>query len=54
MAIRTRLTERLGIEHPILLAPMGNVSGGALAALVPDHLRTSDHSVLYDENGLPK
>ena len=34
MAIRTRLTERLGIEHPILLAPMGNVSGGALAAAV--------------------
>lgn len=34
MAIRTKLTERLGIEHPILLAPMGNVSGGALAAAV--------------------
>lgn len=28
------LKELLGIEHPILLAPMGNVSGGALAAAV--------------------
>src|SRR5215472_8746002 len=33
-ALRTRLTERLGIRHPILLAPMGFVSGGALAAAV--------------------
>jgi nitronate monooxygenase len=34
MALRTRLTELLDIEHPILLAPMGGVSGGALAAAV--------------------
>jgi nitronate monooxygenase len=34
MALRTRLTERLGIEHPILLAPMGSASGGRLAAAV--------------------
>ena len=32
--IRTRLTEKLGIEHPILLAPMGMVAGGELAAAV--------------------
>jgi nitronate monooxygenase len=32
--IRTRLTERLGIEHPILLAPMAMVAGGELAAAV--------------------
>ncbi len=32
--IRTRLTETLGIEHPILLAPMGAVAGGELAAAV--------------------
>ncbi|MDT0635702.1 nitronate monooxygenase [Spectribacter hydrogenoxidans] len=32
--MQTLLTELLGIEHPILLAPMGNVSGGALAAAV--------------------
>lgn len=34
MAISTRLTELLGIEHPILLAPMGGVSGGELAGAV--------------------
>jgi nitronate monooxygenase len=34
MRLRTRLTERLGIEHPILLAPMGVTAGGRLAAAV--------------------
>ena len=34
MALRTRLTDRLGIRHPVVLAPMGFVSGGALAAAV--------------------
>jgi nitronate monooxygenase len=34
MAFRTRLTERLGIAHPILLAPMAFCSGGRLAAAV--------------------
>ena len=34
MAIRNRLTEILGIEHPVLLAPMDVVSGGRLAAAV--------------------
>lgn len=34
MALRTRLTERLGIEHPILSAPMGIIGGGKLAAAV--------------------
>lgn len=34
MALRTRLTDRLGIRHPVLLAPMGFVAGGALAAAV--------------------
>jgi len=34
MAIETALTRLFGIEHPILLAPMGNVAGGALAAAV--------------------
>jgi nitronate monooxygenase len=34
MALRTRLTRKLGIEHPILLAPMGGTSGGRLAAAV--------------------
>ncbi|MDP1790588.1 MAG: nitronate monooxygenase [Methylibium sp.] len=36
MRLTTRLTARLGIEHPILLAPMGVVAGGKLAAAVSD------------------
>lgn len=34
MALQTRLTERLGIEHPIVLAPMGGWSERSLAAAV--------------------
>lgn len=34
MAIRTALTEMFGLEYPIVLAPMGSVSGGRLAATV--------------------
>jgi nitronate monooxygenase len=34
MTLRTRLTDRLGIRHPILSAPMAFASGGALAAAV--------------------
>ena len=34
MTITTRLTERLGVRHPILLAPMDLVSDGRLAAAV--------------------
>jgi len=34
MPLKTRLTERFGIEHPILLAPMGMIAGGRLAAAV--------------------
>jgi len=30
------LTERLGIRHPALLAPMGGIAGGRLAAAVSD------------------
>lgn len=32
--INTRLTEQFGIRHPIVCAPMGLVTGGALAAAV--------------------
>ena len=32
--LRTRLTERLKLEHPVISAPMGFVSGGKLAAAV--------------------
>src|SRR5258708_6455054 len=34
MALHTRLTARLGIEHPVLLAPMGAAAGGRLSAAV--------------------
>ena len=34
MAISTRLTERLGIRHPVMLAPMDLVADGRLAATV--------------------
>ena len=36
MRLQTRLTQRLGIDHPILLAPMNVVAGGKLAAAVSD------------------
>ena len=32
--LRTRLTERFGLDHPVILAPMGFVAGGRLAAAV--------------------
>src|SRR5436305_14165767 len=34
MRLRTRLTERFDMEHPIISAPMGMVAGGGLAAAV--------------------
>ncbi|MCV7195174.1 NAD(P)H-dependent flavin oxidoreductase [Mycobacterium angelicum] len=34
MTLKTRLTDFFGIRHPILLAPMAQVSGGRLAAAV--------------------
>jgi len=34
MRLKTRLTQKLGIEHPILLAPMNVIAGGRLAAAV--------------------
>lgn len=34
MALQNRLTRTLGIEHPVVLAPMDIVSGGGLAAAV--------------------
>jgi nitronate monooxygenase len=34
MRLKTRLTQKLGIEHPILLGPMNLVAGGRLAAAV--------------------
>lgn len=34
MHLKTRLTAKLGIQHPILLAPMNVIAGGRLAAAV--------------------
>ena len=34
MSIETPLTQLLNIEHPVMLAPMGGVAGGALAGAV--------------------
>lgn len=34
MTLETRLTRLLGLDHPIVLAPMGGASGGALAGAV--------------------
>ncbi len=36
MGLRTALTEMFGIAHPVVLAPMGDVAGGALAAAVSE------------------
>ena len=36
MALQTRLTQQLGIEHPILSAPMAFAGGGRLAAAVTE------------------
>src|SRR4028119_2445635 len=34
VSIRTALTEKFGLEYPIVSAPMGSVAGGRLAAAV--------------------
>ena len=34
MALRTRLTEMLDVEHPIISAPMAFAAGGRLAAAI--------------------
>jgi nitronate monooxygenase len=36
MPLATVLTTMFGIDHPIVLAPMGSVAGGALAAAVSE------------------
>jgi hypothetical protein len=36
MAIRTRLTEFFGLQHPIVLAPMTPAAGADLASAVSD------------------
>ena len=36
MGLRTAVTDLFGIDHPVVLAPMGDVAGGALAAAVSE------------------
>jgi len=36
VTLRTRLTEKLGIRHPVLLAPMASIAGGRLAGAVSE------------------
>jgi nitronate monooxygenase len=36
VTLRTRLTDKLGIRHPVLLAPMGSIAGGRLAGAVSE------------------
>jgi hypothetical protein len=36
VTLRTRLTEKLGIRRPVLLAPMGSIAGGRLAGAVSE------------------
>jgi nitronate monooxygenase len=36
MALRSALTDMFGIEHPVVLAPMGGVAGGLLTAAVSE------------------
>jgi len=44
MAIRTSFTELFGVAHPLVLAPMGGASGGALAAAVSVVASAAGHS----------
>src|SRR5436309_1258414 len=34
MMLQSRLAERFGLDHPVILAPMGFIGGGRLAAAV--------------------
>lgn len=45
--------ERSAAEREALFNDLMAIARRA-AARVPPHLRTSDHSDIYDENGLPK
>ncbi|MEV0174662.1 nitronate monooxygenase [Streptomyces sp. NPDC050803] len=50
MGLSTAFTERLGVEHPIALAPMGGSAGGALAGAVS---RGGGLGLLGSGNGEP-
>jgi Hint domain len=50
MAIRNRLTQTLGIEHPVLLAPMDIVSGCQIDdVLIPVEFLVNHRSIIWDD-----
>ncbi|HEX5028933.1 MAG TPA: nitronate monooxygenase [Gaiellaceae bacterium] len=50
-SIRTRLTELLGIEHPVIQAPMGTAAGPALASAVSEAGGLGTISVSFSRPG---
>jgi hypothetical protein len=52
-ALRAERQRRSEAEREALIRDLMEIAERA-SARVPAHLRTSDHSDLYDENGLPK
>jgi antitoxin VapB len=52
-ALRAERRQRGDTEQDAFVAELLAI-GRRNAALIPQHLRTSDHSDLYDDNGLPK
>ena len=55
-AVVAALEERVGRMEAERAATIEAIKalGARVRAATPAHLRTSDHSDLYDENGLPK
>ncbi len=52
-ALRDERRRRSAVERDAFVEELLAI-GRRTAALIPPHLRTSDHSDLYDEHGLPK
>jgi antitoxin VapB len=55
-AVVAALEERVGRMEAERSAKIAAIKalGARVRAATPEHLRTSDHSDLYDESGLPK
>lgn len=52
-ALKAERQRRSSAEREALVRDLMDIAERA-SQLIPPHLRTSDHSDLYDENGLPK
>jgi antitoxin VapB len=52
-ALRDERRRRSAVERDAFVEELLAI-GRRTAALIPPHLRNSDHSDLYDEHGLPK